>query len=522
MFNPVQFYEAGKQRSGTALVPVINADLARLFFTTRNGDAVVKWGDGIETNWTPQKNIDYTDGNLNRPSIAKNYSPNYSGDISVVFKQGLRDVYSFASYITTTGSSKVLNIQDFGTFIKQFPNLYSIFFREYAYQNITKKSTIKGNLADVPNSVERIMIREFEVKDATNGNVWFDLSTFTAQSNLKYFNFSGGDYGYTAHTNLKLIGDLSKLPTGCSFFNFFKCLTGSAITYTAGKVWAASFDTLSIPLPLTTAELDNLLIDMNNSITTKIGAGVIAIGGQRSPASDVHVASLQAKGFTVNVLRRYKILDLPFHNSFTDSGEMGMTMVAGGTANQPTFALSGRKAGEYCAVFNGSQSIKTTTNLPVNSDKVTIAFWMKTAQTSAGLFVELSENWSAAGTNAFAVFANGVTVNKMYIGEQTTNTVRNIRQSTADINDNTWKHIAVVINRANSTATKITLYINGVSAGTTAATNGTTTGNFVNNILYIGQRGGASLGFIGQLAYLKIYNYPFTAGEVSTLYNSEL
>ena len=198
----------------------------------------MKWGDGTETNWIPQKNIDYTDVN-SYPYASKSYSPNYSGDISVVFNQGLKDVYSFASWSGGTGSSKVLNIQNFGTFIKQFPNLYSIMLWEYAYQNIANKSTIKGNLADVPNSVERIMIREFEVKDATNGNVWFDLSTFTSQSNLKYFNFSGGNYGYVKDTNLKLIRDLSKLPTGCIYFNFFKCLTGSAITYTAGKVWAS-------------------------------------------------------------------------------------------------------------------------------------------------------------------------------------------------------------------------------------------------------------------------------------------
>jgi len=101
MFNPVFFYEQGKTRSGTALVPVINADSVRLFFSTRNGDALVKWGDGTESSWTPQKNIDYTDVN-SRPWIEKSYSPNYSGDISVVFKRGLRDVYSFASWMAGT------------------------------------------------------------------------------------------------------------------------------------------------------------------------------------------------------------------------------------------------------------------------------------------------------------------------------------------------------------------------------------------------------------------------------------
>jgi hypothetical protein len=274
-----------------------------------------------------------------------------------------------------------------------------------------------------------------------------------------------------------------------------------------------------------------LTIADNIETAFKTGGGVISVLGYRSSASDAFVASLQSKGFTVNVTRNplninsysdSALLRLDFQNNFDVYSNSGLNIVAYGTSNQPTFALSGRKAGEYCAVFNGSQSIKTTTNLPINSDKVTIAFWMKTTQTSTGAVMELSPVWSTAGTNAFTVFVNGATVNKLYAGEQTTNTVRNVRQSTADVNDNTWRHIAVVIDRANPTATKITLYINGVSAGTTATTNGSTAGNFLNNTFFIGQRAGSSLGFNGSLTKLKLYNYPLTAGEVSTLYNSEV
>ena len=123
--------------------------------------------------------------------------------------------------------------------------------------------------------------------------------------------------------------------------------------------------------------------------------------------------------------------------------------------------------------------MKTNANFNINSDKVSISFWIKTSQTVAGIFAELSSSWFSSGVNAFDVAVNGETTNKLYIGEQTTDTVRNVRQSTANVNDNTWKHIVVVINRANSTATKITLYINGVSAGTTATTNGSTTGMLI-------------------------------------------
>ena len=216
------------------------------------------------------------------------------------------------------------------------------------------------------------------------------------------------------------------------------------------------------------------------------------------------------------------ILDLPLQNNFTDYSASGISMVAGGTSNQPTFALSGRKAGEYCAIFNGSQSIKTTTNLPINSDKVTIKFWMKTTQTTAGAVMELSPIWSTAGTNAFAVFVNGATVNKLYMAEQTTNTVRNIRDSSSDINDNSWKRIAIVFDRAKGTPDKISIYINGSLAGITSTTTGSTTGNFVNNILFIGQRGGSTMGYNGSLMHLEILNYPIMASEALADYNSFL
>ena len=212
------------------------------------------------------------------------------------------------------------------------------------------------------------------------------------------------------------------------------------------------------------------------------------------------------------------ILDLPFQNSFVDATGKN-TMIAGGTSNLPTFTLEG---GEYAATFNGSQSLKTNANFNINSDKVSISFWIKTSQTVAGIFAELSSSWFSSGVNAFDVAVNGETTNKLYIGEQTTDTVRNVRQSTANVNDNTWKHIVVVINRANSTATKITLYINGVSAGTTATTNGSTTGNFVNNILFIGQRGGTTRGFNGQIKFLKIFNYPLSTTEITNLYNKTI
>ena len=211
------------------------------------------------------------------------------------------------------------------------------------------------------------------------------------------------------------------------------------------------------------------------------------------------------------------ILDLPLQNSFTDTTGIN-TMIAGGTSNLPTFTLEG---GEYAATFNGSQSLKTNANFTIGTDKVSISFWIKTSQTAVAIIAELSTSWYLPIVNAFATGINNI-ADKLFIAEQTIETIRNIRESTTNINDNTWKHIVAVIDRANPTATKITLYINGVLAGTTATTNGSTTGNFVNNILYIGQRAGSSLGFNGQMKFLKIFNYPLSTTEITNLYNKTM
>ena len=233
----------------------------------------------------------------------------------------------------------------------------------------------------------------------------------------------------------------------------------------------------------------------------------------------VSIAGKIVKGMVKNGVTFYEkkelpsnaILDLPFQNNFTDYGKIGMTMVAGGTSNQPTFALSGRKAGEYCAVFNGSQSIKTTTNLPINSDKVTIAFWIKTSQTSIGFIADLASN-----INLYLnVWANTLAFNNI---KQGNNVVQTTRSQLS-----TWKHI-VITNDRTLGANQSKIYVNGILSFTQRSDNATNnTGNYTNNILFIGhQYHSLTYGFNGSLTKLKIYNYPFTPSEASNLYNSEL
>ena len=79
MFNPIQFYEAGKARSGTALIPFFDSTSVAFGISTRNGDTVVDWGDGSSSNIAPVKMRDYADGSGVSPNFGKSYSSAFNG-----------------------------------------------------------------------------------------------------------------------------------------------------------------------------------------------------------------------------------------------------------------------------------------------------------------------------------------------------------------------------------------------------------------------------------------------------------
>ena len=210
------------------------------------------------------------------------------------------------------------------------------------------------------------------------------------------------------------------------------------------------------------------------------------------------------------------ILDLDFQNNFVDKSPSAITMVQG--QGLPTFGLSGRKAGEYCANFNGSQSIGTTTNLPLNSDKVCVKFWMKTTQTEAAIVTEMSRNLNY--NNAFYITINE-SANKIWLADRASN--HNIGISIASVNTGGWIHAVMTIDRAQNGTSQNKIYVNGVLSyvqhGIYTTDNNS---NFVNNIIYIGQRAGTSLGFNGSLAKYQVFNQAPTDAQAMEMYQNDL
>ena len=148
---------------------------------------------------------------------------------------------------------------------------------------------------------------------------------------------------------------------------------------------------------------------------------------------------------------------------------------------------------------------------------MTIAFWMKTTQTAVAIVGEMSSNTNA--NNAFSWYINDSVANSVQFNSRKE---LNNQSARTGANNGTWKHFVAVIDRSQNGANEILIYENGSLVTFTKPYSTDNNGNFVNNILFIGQRAGSSLGFNGSLSLLKIYNYPFTPSEVSTLYNSEL
>ena len=142
---------------------------------------------------------------------------------------------------------------------------------------------------------------------------------------------------------------------------------------------------------------------------------------------------------------------------------------------------------------------------------------MKTSQKAGAAIVEISTNFNV--NNAFAVFINDVLANKVEIADHNPSGY-NLGSPPTNINDNKWRHIVLTIDRTLVGNQQNKIYVDGVLSYVQNTTYQTDlNGQWTLNPLFIGQRGGSSLGFNGQLKFLKIFNYPLSTTEITNLFN---
>ena len=197
-----------------------------------------------------------------------------------------------------------------------------------------------------------------------------------------------------------------------------------------------------------------------------------------------------------NTLNDGLILDLPLQNNFTDYSASGISMVAGNANGFPSFVSDG--SGGYALYLNGTRSIKTAVNLPINSDKISLSFDMKTSSITTQFLMELSND--STGKNAFYL---ALVSSKLRFGNRTPDNTIDITYSSG-----VWQNIVITVDRSLPASSEIKVYVDGLLKSPAINSRNNTSGEFIKSILYIGQRAGISGGFVGQLKNLKIYNYP--------------
>lgn len=230
----------------------------------------------------------------------------------------------------------------------------------------------------------------------------------------------------------------------------------------------------------------------------------------------VSISGKIAKGMAKNGVVFWKvqvptdyILAYDFNGNTVDASVNGLNCSMTGTLAFD----DGRKAGTQSLNFTNG-CVKTILPLPVNSDKVTIAFWMKTSQTSPAVIMEISADTNL--NNAFSVYLNDNLKNSIQFN------TRNIgpnQSARTGANNGTWKHFVGVIDRTQNGANEILIYENGTLVSFTKPYSTDNNRNFVNNILFIGQRNSSLHPFVGNLQDFKVYNRVLSQDEITALYN---
>lgn len=206
------------------------------------------------------------------------------------------------------------------------------------------------------------------------------------------------------------------------------------------------------------------------------------------------------------------ILHYDFNGNTVDHSASGLNGIQTGALS----FVEGRKAGTQCADFvNGC--IYTPTALPVNSNKVSVSFWINIRSLAFSCLLEMSTN--ASQQRGFASFMNDLVNNtiEFFIGNQIGT---NLKYTDISSELNTWVHFVFTIDtsQVNSDITKI--YMNNLETGSMVdGYRGEGGFNFNPNILFIGQRSASQYPFDGRIQDLRIYNRVLTTDERTALFN---
>ena len=205
------------------------------------------------------------------------------------------------------------------------------------------------------------------------------------------------------------------------------------------------------------------------------------------------------------------ILRYDFNGDYLDRSSNSLNGVKTGTA---VFDV-GRKAGTQSLYFT-SGCVRTPSNLPIGTDKVSISFWVKYTVLGTQVMMELSSN-STSTLETFGIVKGPDNLEFRDRSAAGTNYMITGNSKFAN-----WTHVVFTINRSLGINQSF-IYINGIldttaiRAGEASGSAVDLNGNFGNFVFYIGQRNASSVSFNGYLQDLKIYNRVLTTAEIKAL-----
>lgn len=296
--NPVFFYEMGRRRMDMNPIVLNFYETNSLTFdiATKTKSIDIEDSSGTIHNYlniNPTKN--YALDTISSGIILNFAAVRTSEAIKIKPKGGREDIVSirFSTQVSNNGNNDV--IPNWLDFLKQFPKLESFNFFYARQTTLINLPKITGNLIAVPRSVKYVFYERIYVFDLSL--FYIDFNTINADNELKYFR-----HDLQLSNVPKVVGNLFNIPSTLQYFKIVNFGTGTSVNYTgSGKVFNSTLDTFYFNRTLTTANLDQLLIDLNNSVTTAIGDKIIYLRGTRSATSDSAVAGLISKGFTVTI-----------------------------------------------------------------------------------------------------------------------------------------------------------------------------------------------------------------------------
>lgn len=214
------------------------------------------------------------------------------------------------------------------------------------------------------------------------------------------------------------------------------------------------------------------------------------------------------------------------NSDFTDS-----TSNAQGLTNTSTTNTTGKI--KDARSFNGTSAyLNTTGAIPFSTNSInmiSISMWIKFNPydiTNALVLYELSTNYNTK--NAFINYTDGtVAGDPIYTGNSDSisgYSLRNYTTTTTGLTDSAFHHCVFIHDRSQSGAdgNEVNLYVDAALKTRDAAPNtNNTSGNFINDTLYIGSRAGTSLFQTILLEEMRINKTVLSGAWITTEYNNQ-